>query len=166
MTYIVSTRKPTNFPALTSRDSDEAAWPVGLKVIQCQAAATLLIGDAVYLDSNAKAAKSATAADYLKVLGIVVGGTSFSPTGEANFVSAGVGLTAATADQIVLIATFGSVCYAYAGATIANGSRLGIDATAGRLDDTATGNLFALALEAGVDNAGIKVFLNTLEVQA
>lgn len=164
MTYIVATRKPTNFPAIANRDSDDAAWPIGYTTRQCLAAGTLLIGDAVYLDSNAKAAKSATAADYLKVIGIVVGGAAWSPIGETNFVAANVGQTAAAADQLVHIAIMGGVCYGYAGAAITKGARLGIDATAGRLDDTATGNLFAYALETGVDDAGVKVYLAGLEI--
>ena len=163
MTYIVPTRKPTNFPALTSRDSDDAAWPIGYpRVIQLQAAAALLIGDAVYCDANAKAAKSGTAADYLKVLGIVVGGDSFSKQGEVAFTSSSVGLSAAATDEIVLVATFGSVVYAMAGAAITKGARVGIDATSGRVDDSAS-NLFGIALETGVDGSAVKIYINTFE---
>ena len=160
MTYIVATRKPTNFPALASRDSDDDAWPIGLVTRQCLAAATLLIGDSVYINSAGKAAKSATATDYKTCIGVVVGGASFSPVGETSFVSANNGQTAATADQMVIIATIGSVVYAVAANAVVLGTRVGIGAVSGRVDDAATVNLFGVALgTASANGDALKIYL-------
>lgn len=160
MTNIVATRKATNFPALASRDADLSPWPIGMRTVQLQAAATLLIGDAVYIDSAGKAAKSATATDYKTALGIVVGGDSFSKVGEVSFASANNGQTAATAGQLVRVATVGSVVYAVAADAVVLGTRVGIGAVAGRVDDAATVNLFAVALGTAAANGdALKVYL-------
>lgn len=160
MTDIVATRKPTNFPALASRDSDDAFWPIGLKTVQLQAAAALLIGDAVYINSAGKAAKSATATDYKTFVGIVVGGDSFSTQGEVSFVSTQNGLAAAPTDGLVIVATIGSVVNAVAANAVVLGTRVGIGAVAGRVDDAATVNLFGVALGTAASNGdAIKIYL-------
>lgn len=160
MTAFVPARRPSNFPALWSHDVDFQANATGYaNVLTLQAAATLLIGDAVYLNSAGKVAKTAVGADYLRFMGIVVGGASWGEGLECSFDPTLVGVTAAILNQYVYVASYGSIVYATAGAAIVAGSAVGISATAGRVDDTASGNMFGYALEAGVNATGVKILL-------
>lgn len=113
-----------------------------------QAAAALNVGDAVFLDSNGEAAKSATTADYQKFIGIVVGGTKTYMRAITR--KADVGIPAAAADEKVIVCYFGK-CYGIAAAAIALGGLVTVVTTAGALDDAAgatQGQIIGTALEA------------------
>ena len=66
---------------------------------------TLKIGDVVFLDTLSIVAKSATLANYNKVVGVVVGGRSTSMQGA--IASADVGSTAALPNQAVIVLQYG-----------------------------------------------------------
>jgi len=165
MTDFVSTRGPTNFPALTSGDLDQTPWPIGYTVVRGVAAASLNVGDAVYLDATGTVAKSATAADYAKALGVVVGGDSFSTVDETSFDSTLVGALAATVGQQVLIAACNgsSVVWANSAGAIVIGSRVGVGAVSGAVDDAAASNFFGLALMTGAGvSTPVKILLRAV----
>jgi hypothetical protein len=165
MTDHVATRRPSNFPALWSHDQDYAALRLGYPNVQIYtAAATLLIGDAVYLTTTTLLAqKSATDSDYATFLGIVVGGGSFGAGAEVAMDSGLVGTTAALVNEYVYVAGAYSVVYAQSGAAIAAGVRVGISGTSGKIDDNASGNLFATSLEA-VAGTGLAIKILILPV--
>lgn len=144
----VAVRGSSNLVNARHHDADRTALSIGYTDVRPWiATAALLIGDAVYADASAQAAKSATNANYATALGIVVGGDSFDKAGGLAMVSTLVGNAAAAASGLVWVAGIGSIVYGVAGAAITRGARVGISATSGRVDDIATGNLFAICLD-------------------
>ncbi len=148
MATIVAVRHGSNTPADVHIDNDNTALAIGYNDVRpFIAAATLLIGDAVYLTAAGLVNKSATAGNYSAFIGIVVGGYSFEKENGLSFVSTLVGNTAALVNELVWVAT-GGVAYANAGAAITRGNPVGISGTSGRVDDIAAGNAIGIALEA------------------
>lgn len=92
--------EPTSFGFINLREDEgmERVGSVGGEVVQLTAAATLLVGDAVFLSGVNTVNKSATASNYVGFIGFVVGGAS---TGDKT--NDTVGTTAATVGQRVLV---------------------------------------------------------------
>jgi hypothetical protein len=157
----LSYRRPTNFPAIWSHDTEVTANALGYpNVGTFTAAATLVVGDAVYINSSGKAAKSAVDANYRAFVGIVVGGASLGAGDEVAFDKYALGTTAATADQYVYVAGVGSIVYAYAGAAITANSQVGISSVSGRLDDVSSGFIFGLSFDsASADGDAVKILV-------
>lgn len=153
--------QPSNFVFVgNTAEQGKVNSPGGI-TFEFTAATALLVGDAVYLDANGKAAKSLTSADYLKCLGIVVGGTNtfmHAITRELD-----VGVSAADADETVIVCTYGKA-WAIAAAAITLGGNLTVAVTAGRVDDAAgatAGQIIGNALEAATTaGEAVLIFVN------
>lgn len=142
---------PRNFPlsSLTPRN-------YGGRTLVLTAAGTLLVGDVVYYSAANTVAKSATAADYAAVVGVVVGGaqTSMLPVTDTD---ASIGTNAALIGEAVMVQTEG-LTKVIAAAAITIGTRLQVTTTAGRVDDAVfvAGQTVGIALEAAT-NPGDKI---------
>ncbi len=117
------------------------------------AAGTLLVGDVVFYSSANTVNKSSTAADYVAVVGVVVGGTATGMQITADS-PAVVGTNAATVGQNVIVQING-IATVIAAAAITIGTRLQVVTTAGRVDDAAfvAGQTVGIALEAATNPA-------------
>lgn len=134
-----SGRRPTNFPWVLTNDmlgEDNGQFATGGLVLVAKAAATLLIGDAVFWSAAGTVNKSTTAGDRLKKAGIVVGGVQRAVedyTMEALQSSLDIGETAALVNQPVLVCWHG-IALAVATGAIAAGALVTFSAaTAGRV---------------------------------
>lgn len=142
--------RATRFSGLQTANIDATALAEGYFVVGIQAAAATLFGDAVYIDANGEAAKATTNANYLNFLGFAVGGANFN--NNVLFGAANIGIEVAGADEFLLVAIPGSICYGIVGgATTTRGARVTADgATAGRVRAQATSSTawtIATALE-------------------
>lgn len=141
---VQSGRKPTCLGWQLTNDAngdDGGAFATGGAVIMAKAAATLLIGDAVFWSAAFTVNKSTTAGDRLKRAGVVIGGV---PRALADYVLEAlqnpldIGETAGNANDIVLICYTG-VCVGVTDSAIAAGAQVTFSAvTAGRLVAAAT----------------------------
>ena len=115
-----------------SEDNGESV-DIGGNVLVMLAGGTLLVGDCVLVNaSGGQVAKTAVAADYQRVVGIVVGGenTNMEVLQDDALIGA---LVAATINQRVIVCISG-ICKAIADGTVSVGSKLtGGTATAGRV---------------------------------
>lgn len=140
----VAGKKPTVFPFILLNDdlgSDGGAYATGGLCLVAKAAATLLIGDAVFWSAAFTVNKSTTAGDRLKRAGIVVGGV---PRATADYIletlqtPLDVGEIAGNANDIVLVC-FRGICIGVTDSAIAAGAQVTFSATtAGRLVVAAT----------------------------
>jgi|SRR6267142_349121 len=140
----VSGKKPTVFPFILTNDDDGldgGAYANGGLCLVAKAAATLLIGDAVFWSAAFTVNKSTTAGDRLKRAGIVVGGV---PRAIADYILEAlqtpldVGEVAGNANDIVLVCYRG-ICIGIGDSAIAAGTQVTFSATtAGRLVASAT----------------------------
>jgi len=140
----LSGKKPTVLPGLLLNDDnglDGGAYANGGLYCVAKAAATLLIGDAVFWSAAFTVNKSVTAADRLKRAGIVAGGV---PRAMADYIlevisrSGDIGLVAGNANDIVLVCYRG-ICIGIGDSAIAAGTQVTFSATtAGRLVASAT----------------------------
>lgn len=152
---------PTNLSSVNFGADRLIAAEVGGQVQSFTAGATLLIGDAVYLNSSAKAVKSTTATLYTAFIGFVVGGTSFNKEGQCaipgdvNTLAA----TAALADEVVLVQVSG-----IANAIVASGLTIGAQVvpsgvTAGRVvgAGATAAAVLGVAVSAGASGVAAKI---------
>lgn len=140
----LSGKKPTVLPGILLNDDnglDGGAYANGGLYCVAKAAATVLIGDAVYWSAAFNVNKSITAGDRLKRAGIVVGGV---PRALADYVLEALqnpldlGEVAGNANDIVLVCYRG-ICLAIADGAIGAGAQLTFSAaTSGRLTPAAT----------------------------
>jgi hypothetical protein len=151
MATVGGSYKPTDFQYLESSEGDMFVTNApGGQVMTCQAAASLLLGDVVYISGQGGTAfnlgtnsgypssgalwfptqvnKSATLANYTaSSIGIVVGGQSLTSISDPvvlqgpNYITGG--LVAATTNQIVYV-MFDGICWANAGIALAVGVRI------------------------------------------
>lgn len=140
----VGGRRPTNFPWILTNDAngeDLGAFACGGYVVVATAAATLLIGDAVFWSAAFNVNKSTTAGDRLKRAGIVVGSVPRAVqdyTLEALQSTLDIGDQAALVNQAVLVCHRG-IALATADGVIAAGAQVTFSATtAGRVTAAAT----------------------------
>lgn len=134
-----SGRRPTNFPWILTNDSlgeDLGQFATGGLVLVAKAAATLLIGDAVFWSAAGTVNKSTVAGDRLKKCGIVIGGV---PRGVQDYTlealqsSLDIGEQAALVNQAVLVCWHG-ICLAVATGAISAGALVTFSAaTSGRV---------------------------------
>jgi len=125
--------RATRFSGIQTANEDSVALAEGYRVVGITAAAATLFGDAVYVDSNGKAAKSTSNGNYLNFLGFAVGGANFN--NNVLYGSENVGVEVAGADEFLLVALPGSIVYGIVGAaTTTRGARVSTDSsTAGRV---------------------------------
>lgn len=150
--------RPSNFNYITHRKRDGDVAPVGGIVLPFLAAATLLVGDVVFLSAANTVNKSATSADYIKFIGVVVGGRQLY--GEVidpdiNQTSV-VGQTAALVGEEVLVQITG-IAYVVCAAAVAIAAPLQVVTTSGRVDDPAAvaGQIVGTSLELGTGAASV-----------
>jgi hypothetical protein len=128
----------TNSQWRTSRGSatDPGSSEFGGQVQTFVASGTLLVGDAVYLSADNTVAKAAVAANYVKFIGIVVGGDSLSGfvAQDRDLLSA-TQLTAALNGKNVIVQTSG-VARVISDAAVATGAVTGSAIVAGRVSNT------------------------------
>jgi hypothetical protein len=160
----------TRYPFLLLDDGDAGHADIGGIVKKFKAAGTLLIGDCVYLSAEDTVTKATgTAAIRRACVGIVVGGSSFTP-GERRRIatkSTDVGSTAALINGTVLVLIHG-ICWAVSDAAITINTPVAQGATtAGRVDDitldatTTVGEFIGIALDtAGGAAATIKLLVS------
>lgn len=161
----------TRYPFLLLDDGDAGHADIGGIVKKFKAAATLLIGDVVYLSAEDTVTKAAgsTAAIRRACIGVVVGGSSFTP-GERRRVAtkaSEVGATAAAANGTVLVMIHG-ICWAVSDGAITINSPVAQGATtAGRVDDitldatTTVGEFIGICLDtAGGAAATVKLLVS------
>lgn len=150
---VQSGRKPTCLGWQLTNDSqgdDGGAFATGGLVCLAKAAATLLIGDAVFWSAAFTVNKSTTAGDRLKRAGIVVGGV---PRSLADYVlevlqtPLDIGETAGVANDIVLVCYRG-ICVGITDSAIAAGAQVTFSATT-------SGRLVAAATAAVTDAMGV-----------
>lgn len=146
--------KPTKFPFIMAGTQDDIALSpaVGGTVLPFTAAATLLIGDVVYLSAANTVNKSATAATVgAAFMGVVVGGDTFDRMGQVQSDDINqttlVGQTAATVGQRVLVQIAG-VANVVAGASAPSaGNQVIGGATAGTvIAGTTAGSMLGTAI--------------------
>lgn len=135
----VGGRRPTNLPWILTSDGlgeDNGQYACGGLVLVAKAAATLLIGDAVFWSAAGVVNKSTVAGDRLKKAGIVIGGVPRAVqdyTLEALQSSLDIGEQAALVNQSVLVC-YAGICLAVATGAITAGALVTFSAaTAGRV---------------------------------
>jgi hypothetical protein len=140
----VGGRRPSNFPWILTNDAggeDLGAFACGGYVVVATAAATLLIGDAVFWSAAFNVNKSIVAGDRLKRAGIVVGGVQRAVedyTAEVLQNALDVGEVAALVNQPVLVCHRG-IALAIADGVIAAGAQITFSAaTSGRVTAAAS----------------------------
>lgn len=146
-----------SFVNLRGYSDENAAGAVGGNISVFTAAATLLVGDAVYLSAADTVNKSATAANYVGFVGFVVAGDS----NQRNLDDA-VAATAATVGQKVLVQTAG-IARAIAGATITAGTNFSVvpsAAVAGRvIAGTTADQRLGVAVSTGAAAGEVKILI-------
>jgi len=163
----VGDRDPTGYSWILTNDSqgdDGGAFACGGVALVAKAAATLLIGDAVFWSAAFTVNKSVTAGDRLKRAGIVVGGV---PRGTADYSlyvlqnSLDVGEQAALVNQSLLVC-YSGICLAIADGVIGAGAQVTFSATtAGRVTAAATAavtdamGVVATAIDAAAANGDL-----------
>ena len=153
-------QNPTNFPYIRHEPSeaDNSSEYTGGSVVAFTAAATLLVGDVVFLSAASTVDKSTTAANYLAFMGVVVGGDS--TFGQCCGNDSDVGITAALVNKKVFVQVSG-VAWVLAAAAVAVATPLEVATTAGQVDDVATptaGEQVGTAITAAT-NAGDKILM-------
>lgn len=122
----MSERGKTRLPYIQMIDDDG----YGGMVVALTAAAALNTGDAVFLSAAHTVNKSTTAADYLALVGVVVGGAQLN-----DGVTNETGLLAANANEEVLVLVGGvAKCVADSAITLGTLVTAGV-VVAGRVDD-------------------------------
>lgn len=153
----------TTFSSVMNSSNKEETNAPGGEVKKFISASALNVGDPVYLDSNAKVAKSATAANYATFVGIVVGGKQ--TYGLTLWDSDSVGLAAASAaDEEVYVALPNSIAYVVANAATSKGARVIGSASSGKVTPGTTATqVLGIAMEQAVNqNDVIKLFVQHL----
>lgn len=127
----------TNLPYIRHEPitADDASEYVGGQVVRLTAAATLLIGDCVYLSAANTVDKSTTTANYVSYIGVVVGGASTHMQCGSN--DSDVGVTAALVGKDVLVQVSG-IAWVPSAAAFDLGDMLQVATTAGAVDDSTT----------------------------
>lgn len=141
----------TNLSNLQLQQEDGDVGQLGGTIKRFLAGTSLVIGDVVYLSTTTDTVtKSTTASAYGTVVGVVVGGQSFSLDGAVNIESAVVGNTAAASGEWVLVQLDG-ITYVKAQAAVStSGLKLLASATtAGQVAPiSTTGAVVGISVEA------------------
>lgn len=152
--------KPTTFSALqTAQDSavGAVASQKGGRVVTLTAGASLNIGDVVFYSAADTVNKSATSANYVGYVGVVVGGDSFDPEGRISYEPLVLAspVTAATTGQKVLVQIDGIAEVRTDGAVTLGTQVICTATNAGRvISGTTAGQILGTAL-ATVGAAGV-----------
>lgn len=151
---------PTTFSYLKlAREGDAtAALANGGTVIECIGAAALLVGDVVFASVTGKVNKSATTANYVGFVGVVVGGNATN-----GMISGTVGASACTGDgQRVLVQINGIATVPFTG-TVTAGTHFAVivsGATAGAVTaGTTAGQMLGTTLTTGASGT-VKILIN------
>lgn len=119
-----------------SNNDAPGSTDLGGDVATFTASGTLLVGDAVYLSADNTVAKSTTAANYAKFIGIVVGGDSLSGfIAQDRDLTSATQLTAALTGKNVIVQING-IARVISDAAVATGAVTGGATTAGRVSNT------------------------------
>ncbi|SRR6266511_3208493 len=157
MSYEGGDYQPTAFGYLYQGEQENDADTPGGLILAYNAAATLLIGDVVFISAAFAVNKNNTPASYQKFAGVVVGG--FRTDYRVLQDDGAVGLQAALVNEVVLVGYLGKFKVIADAAIAAAGQLTQGATTAGRVDDSASatqGQIIGIALEAAA-NAGDKI---------
>lgn len=145
MTDQAGARKPSNFPWIRNSEEDLDPGALGGMVMAFTAAVDLNVGDQVFLSAANTVDKSTTQADYAAATGVVMGGAAIDMYEVVPF---NVGVPAAAANELVLVAWAGRVTVPAEGA-ISAGNIVGSSAaTAGAVVTPSISGRTALAVTA------------------
>lgn len=155
--------KATNFPWITHRLDDNSPAKQGGVVLPFLAAATLLVGDVVFLSAADTVNKSATAANYTAFIGVVVGGkrTNGEVVDRSLNMTSPLGIQAALVGEEVLVQVSG-VAYVTSAAAVVVGAALQVQTTSGQVDDPAVvaGQIVGTALDATGGSAALRMLID------
>lgn len=108
----------------------------GGDVIEQIASGTLLVGDVVYLSADNTVAKAAVAANYVKFIGVVVGGESTNmQVAQDREIASAAQITAALNGKRVIVQING-IARVISDAAVATGAVTGSAIVAGRISNT------------------------------
>lgn len=158
--------RASNLPYVMHRQDDNSPATTGGNVFPFVAAAALNVGDVVFLSALNTVNKSTTSANYVAMIGVVVGGKqtygdvfdsrmAAGSSTPAAVLAAG-SVLAANANEEVLVQVDG-IAYVYCAAAVALGAPLQVLTTSGRVDDPAAvaGQIVGTALDVGAGAASV-----------